>query len=202
MPPVSTEAVNKAKDGDITGLLRSGAREQAFERLLGRYESKVFRLCCALLRNTARAQDAAQESWIRIWKAMDSYDGRAAWSTWLYTIARNRCLTAIERHRQLDSLSDEAVELEADSVSAQQPVSVSDDRHAVLAELIQSLPERLRRPLLLFYYEERSVSEVSDMLGFPEGTIKSLLFRARAALATRLRDLGMHDPGLWLEASE
>src|SRR5262245_51792171 len=103
--------------------------------LLSRYESKVFRLCCALLRETAEAEDAAQESLVRIWKALPRFDGRAALSTWIYTITRNRCLTAIERRRESESLSDETVALEAESAGAV-AVDESDDHLALLRELV------------------------------------------------------------------
>jgi RNA polymerase sigma factor (sigma-70 family) len=69
-----------------------------------------------------------------------------------------------------------------------------------LRELVDLLPERYRRTLLLFYYEDRSVSEVASMLSMPEGTVKTSLFRARAALAEQLRRRGLDDPRHWLEA--
>jgi len=83
------------RDGDIAELLRAGDRDRAFDALLQRYEGKIYRLCCAMLRNRAQAEDAAQESFVRIWKALDRYDGRASLSSWIYAITRNRCLTAL-----------------------------------------------------------------------------------------------------------
>ena len=186
------------RDQDIVDVLHGGATEAAFERLIGRYERKVYRLCCSLLRDPDQAEDAAQESLVRVWRALPKYDQRASLSTWIYTITRNRCLTAIERRRELDSLSDPAVEHEA---AVAQPVrpEAETDHLAVLRELVEALPERSRRVLTLFYYEERSVAEVAAMLGLPEGTVKTNLHRARAALAEKLRDLGLDDPNFWLE---
>ena len=60
------------------------------------------------------------------------------------------------------------------------------------------LPERSRRTLTLFYFEERSVSEVASQLGWPEGTVKTTLFRARAALTELMRQRGLDDASLWL----
>jgi RNA polymerase sigma-70 factor (ECF subfamily) len=196
--PADAALRDRDRDRDIVELLHSGAREQAFELLLARYEHKVYRLCCGLLRNTTRAQDAAQESLVRIWKALASYDGRASLSTWIYTITRNRCLTALERQRDLDALSGESdVELElAGAVDA-----APDDQSTLLRELVGLLPERYRRTLTLYYFEERSVGEVAAMLAVPEGTIKTLLHRARAALMEQLRRRGLASPSLWLETS-
>jgi RNA polymerase sigma-70 factor (ECF subfamily) len=197
----SAPADAAAQDRDIVALLQSGALEAAFQRTLARYQDKVYRLCCTLLRDPTAAEDAAQESLVRIWKAMGSYDGRASLSTWAYTITRNRCLSAIARRRELASLSDAAVEAEAEAQGQQLGASVSEpqDMSATLRALVDLLPERYRRTLLLFYYEDRSVSEVASMLGMPEGTVKTSLFRARAALAEQLRRRGLHDPRHWLE---
>ncbi len=188
-----------SQDRDVLELLRTEGRERAFTQLLPRYEHKVYRLCCALLRDPTQAQDAAQESLVRVWKALPSYDGRASLGSWIYAITRNRCLTAIERRRAQAAFSDSEVDLDA------QPAPPDDthepeERSARLRELIELLPERYRRTLVLFYFEERSVSEVARQLGLPEGTVKTNLFRARAALSELLRQRGLDDPSLWLES--
>jgi RNA polymerase sigma-70 factor (ECF subfamily) len=185
------------RDRDILELLSAGRRAEAFDLLLGRYESKIFRLCCSLLRNTAQAEDAAQESLVRVWQGLQGFDGRAALSTWMYTIARNRCFTALERRRDEDSLSDEAVAQAAERATAV-PAAEADDHLVLLRELVDALPERYRRTLSLFYYEDRSINEVAAMLGAPEGTVKTTLFRGRALLLQRLTQLGLADAALWL----
>lgn len=201
MQPAPADAA--AQDRDIVALLQSGALEPAFQLTLARYQEKVYRLCWTLLRDPTAAEDAAQESLVRIWKAMARYDQRASLSTWIYTITRNRCLTAIERRRELASLSDAAVEAEAEAEAQALADAGSElnDTSGLLRELVDLLPERYRRTLTLFYYEDRSVSEVASMLGMPEGTVKTSLFRARAALAEQLRRRGLDNPRHWLETS-
>ncbi len=196
MHPAVSEAAER--DRDIVELLRTAGRDRAFEQLLRRYEGKVFRLCCALLRDRALAEDVAQESLVRVWKALARYDGRASMSSWIYAITRNRCLTALERRRSFDSIDawDEDAEPRASTVE------VPDDGRADrLLELIGLLPERLRRVLALYYFEDRSVKEVALMLGCPEGTVKTTLFRARAALTEILRRRGLDDPIHWQEGA-
>lgn len=197
MQPAPADAA--PQDRDIVALLHSGAHERAFELLLARYQGKVYRLCCTLLREPTAAQDAAQESLVRIWKALASYDQRASLSTWIYAITRNRCLTAIERRRDLASLSDPEVDAEAQALGSED--SEPDDQFELLRELVELLPERYRRTLTLFYYEDHSVGEVANMLGMPEGTVKTNLHRARAALTEQLRRRGLDDPRHWLETS-
>jgi RNA polymerase sigma-70 factor, ECF subfamily len=188
------------RDSDIAELLRERHRDRAFDALLQRYEGKIYRLCCAMLRNRAQAEDAAQESFVRIWKALDRYDARASLSSWIYAITRNRCLTALERRRVMDSMNDGAIETEVAILSAPDEACTAD-RSAQLKELINRLPERLRRTLLLYYYQERSTSEVALMLGCPAGTVKTLLFWARAALVEQLKRRGLDDPRIWLESA-
>jgi RNA polymerase sigma-70 factor, ECF subfamily len=195
MQPAPADAA--AQDRDIVALLQSGALEPAFQLTLARYQDKVYRLCCTLLRDPTAAEDAAQESLVRIWKAMASYDQRASISTWIYSITRNRCLTAIARRRELASLSDAAVEAEVQAVGGTD--SEPADPSGSLRALVDGLPERYRRTLTLFYYEDRSVREVASMLAMPEGSVKTSLFRARAALAEQLRRRGLDDPRHWLE---
>jgi|HubBroStandDraft_5_1064220.scaffolds.fasta_scaffold121028_2 RNA polymerase sigma-70 factor (ECF subfamily) len=197
MQPAPADAA--PQDRDIVALLQSGARERAFEQLLARYQGKLYRLCCTLLRDPTAAEDAAQESLVRIWKALASYDGRASLSTWIYTITRNRCLTALERRRELSSLSDAATEAEVEALSHGSDEPQATDDYALLRELVELLPERYRRTLTLFYYEDRSIDEVANMLGMPEGTVKTNLHRARAALTEQLRRRGLDDPRHWLE---
>ena len=204
MQPAPADA--SAQDRDIVALLQSGALEAAFQLTLARYQDKVYRLCCTLLRDPTAAEDAAQESLVRIWKAIGSFDGRASLSTWIYAITRNRCLTAIARRRELASMSDAVIEAEAEISAASHRADsadsgTDDDASDTLRELIGLLPERYRRTLMLFYYEDRSVSEVAGMLGMPEGTVKTNLYRARAALTEQLRRRGLDDPRHWLESA-
>src|SRR5579863_6698196 len=197
----SASAADAAQDRDILALLQSGAVGPAFQLTLERYQDKVYRLCCALLRDPSAAEDAAQESLVRIWKALASYDGRASLSTWIYTITRNRCLSALERRRELSSLSDAATEAEVEALSHGSDEPQATDDYALLRELVELLPERYRRTLTLFYYEDHSINEVANMLGMPEGTVKTNLHRARAALTEQLRRRGLDHPRHWLEGS-
>jgi len=124
------------------------------------------------------------------WQALSKFDGRAALSTWLYTIARNTCLTAIERERRLVPLEDfaEAADDDGDPMvfgrghagaeTAGQAAAEYD-----VAKLLEQLPEPYRRVVVLFYLEDRSCEEVGELLSMPTGTVKALLHRGRKKLA-------------------
>lgn len=195
----STAAEPTPEDTGVLALLQGGSRTQAFERVLERHAASIYRLCVALLRDPAQAEDVAQDVLIRIWKALPGYDGRAALSTWIYAITRNRCLTAISRRRDLASLSEPEIAAEAEAAV---PVAATGDSAAqLLRELVAALPERYRRAVTLYYFEDRSVPEVAAMLGTPEGTVKTNLYRAREALLAQLGTLGLKDISLWLDTT-
>ncbi|MBS0371147.1 MAG: sigma-70 family RNA polymerase sigma factor [Proteobacteria bacterium] len=195
-PPDSDAA---RRDADIVARLEQGDGAAAFERLVARYEGKVHRLCMALLRDEAQARDAAQDVFLRVWRALGTYDRRsAAPSTWLYAIARNRCLSLLAR-RDPDhaSLSVPEVWAEAEAQAAP-PDIVGEGPAALLARLVDALPVAYRSCLTLFYYEDRSVAEVAQMLGLPDGTVKTHLHRARKLLLAEFQRRGLDEPGLWL----
>jgi RNA polymerase sigma-70 factor (ECF subfamily) len=189
------------RDADIILRIEAGDLTEAFNLVMQRYESKVYRLCLAFMRNPAQAQDAAQESLVRLWRALARYDGRASLSTWIYAIARNWCLTCLAAQRRTVSLSEAVVQAEVDDLAAPEERDAAD-RGRVLRQLVAELPDMSQRIVALYYFEEQSVAEVSELVGLAQGTIKTHLFRARAALLARLQSLGLADPDDWLREGD
>jgi RNA polymerase sigma-70 factor (ECF subfamily) len=200
LPPYAHAAAETSPaDAGILALLAGGRQREAFDSVVAQHAPSIYRLCVTLLRDPAQADDVAQDALIRIWKALPDYDGRAALSTWIYAITRNRCLTAISARRDHASLSEPDV---AAAAEAALPVAAADESPAeLLRELVAALPERYRQAVTLYYFEDRSVPEVAAMLGIPEGTVKTNLFRAREALLARLGALGLKDISLWLSTT-
>jgi RNA polymerase sigma-70 factor, ECF subfamily len=195
----------RARDADLVAALTRGDRAWAFDALLGRYGARVHRLCWLLLRDEAAAEDAAQESLLRAWRALGSYDtNRGALSTWLYSITRHHCLGVLGRS-SLTTLSidgDEGLQAFVDGLpqdpSARADPADAADAQATLAVLVQALPDIQQACLQLFYWEDRSVAEVAAQLGLPDNTVKTHLHRARAKLKHALAGQGLDDPALWL----
>ena len=163
---------------DIQQLLQRRMFDEALQQLLDGYQHKVFRMAVAMLRDTGRAEEVTQDIFLKVWRALPSYDGRALVSTWLYAIARNACLSAIraESYRRTEPLESVAEPAWTPSASG----DVDWDR------LLTKLPEVQRRVVTLYYFEDRDVKDVADRLGLAVGTVKSHLYRARQALAGML----------------
>jgi len=153
----------------------------SFDELLGAYQDKVFRLCCAMLGNRALAEETAQDVFVRIWKALPGYRGEASLSTWIYSIARNTCLTAIKSKaiRAAESLEIPGVRRAAERSHSNPP---QPDHTPDLMRLIADLPDHYRQVVLLFYMQDKSYDEVALMLDLPLGTVKTYLHRARLQL--------------------
>lgn len=195
--PVSDAA---RRDADLVGHLGAGRLDAAFDLLVARYAAKVHRLCLALLREPARAEDAAQDCLLRAWRGLAGYRPAAgAVSTWLYAITRHHCLNLLERAPPpAASLSDEAVADAVGHLAAPEPGGPPPDAQALLRRCVDALPAPQRSALTLYYYEDRAVNEVAAMLGLPEATVKTHLHRGRARLRQQLADAGLADPALWL----
>ena len=186
--PTTTPAMER--DADLVAALRRGDRRAVLEGLMTRYRQKVMNLAVSIVRNQALAEDLSQTVFVKVWQALPKFDGRASISTWLYTITRNTCLTAVRSERRLVSLEHfgEVADDDgdpnlfgaamADQENADQPSAEYD-----VAKLLDQLPEHYRRVVVLFYLEDRSCEEVGELLSMPTGTVKALLHRGRKRLA-------------------
>jgi RNA polymerase sigma-70 factor (ECF subfamily) len=163
-------------------LVREERRDEAIALLLPAFRRKVFGLAYSFLRDREAAEDVTQEVFIKVWRALPGFDGRAAMSTWIYTIARNASLSALRARRPQASLSDPDVMAAVEAIGAVPSADVFVDRAAIL-RLVDQLPTKQRQVITLFYMEAQSHEEVAAMLAMPVGTVKTLLHRARARLS-------------------
>ena len=163
------------------GLVRSGRRDEALALLLSAFRRKVFGLAYSFLRDREAAEDVTQDTFIKLWRALPGFDGRASMSTWIYAIARNTSLSALRARRPQSSLSDPKVMETVEEITPAPPADVVVERAAIL-RLVDQLPTKQRQVIMLFYMQERSHEEVATMLAMPVGTVKTLLHRARVRL--------------------
>ena len=189
-PPVPIQTPAMERDADLVAALRRGERRVVLEGLMQRYRQKVLHLAVSIVRDPALAEDMSQTTFVKVWQALPKFVGRAAISTWLYTIARNTCLSAVARERRMVPLEDfaEVADDDGDPMvfgTAQAGLETAGQAAAEydVARLLEQLPEPYRRVVVLFYLEDRSCEEVGELLSMPTGTVKALLHRGRKRLA-------------------
>jgi RNA polymerase sigma-70 factor (ECF subfamily) len=189
--PIASSAAME-RDADLLASLRAGDAHAVLEGLMERYRQKVMHLCVSIVRNPALAEDLSQTIFVKAWQALPRFDGRAALSTWLYTIARNTCLSALDKERRLVPLEDltDVADDDGDpslfgtaAPAAGGEMASQASAEYDVAKLLDQLPEPYRRVVVLFYLEDRSCEEVGELLSMPTGTVKALLHRGRKKLA-------------------
>ena len=166
--PDEEALVRRAQAGD----------QAAFRALVARHRDRAYALALRLTGSGADAEEVAQDAFVRAWRALPAFRGEAKFGTWLHRIVAR---LALDRRVQLVTRSKREAP-ESDAPEAAAPESSGDENERVLALLLAELPERARAAVVLYYYEDRSVSEVARILGVPEGTVKTLLSRARVSL--------------------
>lgn len=187
---------------DFELVKRASAGEPgAFDEIFHRYRDQIYSLAYRMTGNAAEAEDLCQEVFMVALKKMDSFEGRSAFSTWLYRVAINRSRDYLrKKKRSLDTVSssEEGTPEIADSSNSPTTVpemaAVSADAQRLVQQALMKLPENLRAPLVLHELEGLEYSEVARLLRLPVGTVKSRIFRAR----TRLGDLLEEHKEQWL----
>lgn len=173
-------------DADDIRRIRSGDTA-AFRGLVARHARRVHDLARRMLRDGHEAEDITQHAFLNAYKALDRFDLERPFRHWLLRIASNLCRNRIaqrqSRHRTPPPLGGddplpEPAELER---PIQAPADVAE-RQAAVREAIEGLPERFRLAVVLFYVQDCSVQEISEITDAPPATVKTWLHRGRAAL--------------------
>src|SRR5215470_14747458 len=171
----------------------------AFERLLRRHRSPLYTFFVRMLGDRARAEDLAQETFLRIVRGVAAWEHRARFQTWLYTIARNLCVDAArrDRFRRTESLDAQEGE-EGPLLDAMPSASAGPDRQAESARLrplleraLLALPAEQREVFVLREQAGLQFKEIAELLGANENTIKSRMRYALGGLRKALADQGV-----------
>jgi len=184
---------SKVDDRKLAAQAAKG-RDAAFRELLCRYERPVFSLVFRMVRDRALAEDLAQETFIRAFRAISSYNPRYKFSSWIFKIANNHTIDYL-RKRRLDTVSIDGSphavtgEEEAQTRLVVESTGEAPDRYVEQRELgsqieqaIGELRPEYRTVVLLRHIEGHSYEEIADIMDLPLGTVKTYLHRARAEL--------------------
>ena len=171
-------AVEKVLAGDTS----------AFEALVRRWQGPLVNLAYRFCRDRGRAEDMAQEAFLRAYRALSTWRRDAAFSTWLFALAVNVYRSELRRIPAtvgLDAIAERGL-------AAMERCAREDeqDREWLVRRAVQSLPPKYRDAVILFYFHERDIPAAAQSLGLPVGTVKTRLSRARDLLRRKLASLG------------
>lgn len=177
------DAVAEARQEDLEWVERAKLGDDgAFRRLVERHRDRAYGLALRILRSAPDAEDAAQEAFVRAWRALPSFRGEAGFSTWLYRIVARQSfdrLDQIKRRRERETALDAVAE-----PAGAAPADATRSLARRLERLMAALSPVQRAAVTLYYWQDLSVEDVAAALGIPENTVKTHLSRAR----TELRD--------------
>lgn len=171
--PTDRDLILRAKRGDT----------DAYGELVMRHQTGVFNVCYRMLRNRNDAEDLAQETFMRAYNRLDTFDIEREFAPWIKRVAANLCLNHIEGQKVTLELNDERDEDKSQSPSQQVEVK---ERSEQIRQALSSLPGHYRIVVELRHYQEMSYDEIADELNIPLSDVKSRLFRARKLLAEKL----------------
>ncbi len=156
----------------------------AFEGIVRRWQGPLVNLAYRFCRDRGRAEEMAQEAFVRAFRALASWRGEAAFSTWLFALATNVCRSELRRLPPRTVPLDEIAE--PGDARPQDGGFEDADRDRAVRRAVLTLPARYRDALVLFYFHGMDVAAAARSLGLPEGTVKARLARGRAILRGKL----------------
>lgn len=190
-PDADAPLIDRVKQGDV----------KAFEMLVVKYQRRIERLIGRMVRDVDLVPDIAQETFIRAYRAIPQFRGESAFYTWLYRIAVNtakkalgelkRDLLVTDASRASHDDEDETSRTENELTDGETPESLLASKEVAITvnAAINALSEDLRQAITLREIEGLSYEEIAELMNCPIGTVRSRIFRAREAIALRLRPL-------------
>ena len=171
--------------------------EKAFEALVLSYEKVVYHVALRMMGNAEDAMDLSQEAWIKIYHAIGQFDGKCAFSTWIYRITTNVCIDALRKKKNKDTISmEEAADSEdgfglqiADTSATPEERYLKRERCQELLSAMERMPPQHKAILLLRDLKDWSYEEIGTILDLNPGTVKSRLYRARENLRKEILKL-------------
>jgi RNA polymerase sigma-70 factor (ECF subfamily) len=169
------ELIQKTAEGD----------ENAFEQLITKHEDKVYSTVYRYVGDRTEAEDVAQEVFVKVWQKAGSFRGKSRFSTWLYRIVANQCLSHRRRRRREPEPLDPVNVDDQKTDSPEDEIEKKEQLEAVRLA-VDSLPERQRLALILAKYEGKAYKEIAEIMGVSLSSVESLIHRARTTLRKKL----------------
>jgi RNA polymerase sigma-70 factor (ECF subfamily) len=183
-PPASPDALETL----IQRCLRGD--QSAWDAIVKQHWRKVFNVAYKFVGKHDEAEDLTQDVFLKIFKALDTFDRRANFQTWLISISRNLCIDHYRSVRKERETIDHGVDADQLTAAAPEPSPIAAleqrDRVALLRRALGALPKALRTAVIMRDIQEMSYQEIASRLNLPEGTVKSRINRGRTELARQV----------------
>lgn len=169
----------QAQESYFIERVQQGERE-AFTGLVDRYRDMVYTICIRMLALESDAEEAAQDIFVKAYRSISDFQGRAKFSTWLYRIAYNHCISVIRKKVRMIDLVDEGFgeEISDEELNGIEKIS-AEERGRYLKMALDALPETDGVVVTLFYYDELSLEEIAGITGLSSSNIRVRLHRSR-----------------------
>ena len=187
MPEIESEKLILAQKGDV----------DAFSELVNAHQIAVYNLCYRMLGDPYEAEDAAQETFIRAYKSMQSYDMKRSFTTWLLSIAAHFCIDQLRKKRLKVTSIEDTPYLEIPDPGPNPEVSLTKrEQQNRIKALLDTLSETDRAIVIMFYWYEFSYIEIAEALNLSSSAVKSRIHRARAQMANSWKERNQTPTGL------
>ena len=160
---------------------------RAFAYLYHQYKHRVYAYCYRLLRHPQNAEDATQETFLKIHRSFHQLEHAESLQTWIFSIARNEAFTILRRRKPVEEL--EKAENEVWEEDGPLGRIVERERAAMVQHCVALLKPAYREVLILREYEHLSYAEIARVVGSTEGAVKAALFKARKAIGKKLESM-------------
>ena len=178
--------VKRAKEGD----------GKAYDELMLMYKDAVFNIVYRMVRKRAEAEDLTQETFIKAYNSINSFNEEYAFSTWLFKIATNHCIDFFRKRKLTTYSMEQTIRYKNDEIKHEYPDTektadkelLASEKSRLIREGIEKLPEKYRTAIEMRHRDEMSYDEIAAILNIPLGTVKARIFRAREMLKKVLKN--------------